>query len=482
MSLNWKEINAVVDELDLSGSFIQKIIQPNYDSIAFYTYTANKGPRTILVCLAAGVCRIHETRKKIPKHETPLRFMEFLRKQIKGSRIQSCEQLNNDRIIKFTLTNRAETFFMFIRLWSGAANIIVTDPSLTILDVFYRRPKRNEISRGIFALPEPRTACQTESKQKNTDRTKTFTVRSFDELDKPDCSFNQKVELWYSEHGKSLSREALLEQAERKYKTQRKKLETAISRLEKKRRSFLSAETWKHQGDLILTYGHIINGESNFLECHDYENDQIVKIEIDPRKNAQDNAIVYYDKYKKSISGLSKLEHDIKNAQETILDLENNYKACLQEENPIRMQQMLRKQSTPRQKIKNKQPGLRYHIKGWHIIVGRTARENDTLLRHYVKGRDMWLHTRDWPGGYVFIKQQRNKTVPLEILLDAGTLAVYYSKGRKARTCDLYYTEVKHLRRAKNGPKGLVLPTNEKNLTITLDEVRLNKIHSQQDI
>ena len=88
----------------------------------------------------------------------------------------------------------------------------------------------------------------------------------------------------------------------------------------------------------------------------------------------------------------------------------------------------------------------------------------------------MWLHVRDYHGGYVFIKNRPGKTVPLEILLYAGNLAVYYSKARKNGSADLYYTQVKHLRRAKNAPKGTVLPTNEKNLFIKLDEAKIRQI------
>ena len=69
-----------------------------------------------------------------------------------------------------------------------------------------------------------------------------------------------------------------------------------------------------------------------------------------------------------------------------------------------------------------------------------------------------------------------DKTVPLDILLYAGNLAVYHSKARRNGQADLYYTQVKYLRRAKNGPKGLVLPTQEKNLLIKIDEQRLRKL------
>ena len=108
--------------------------------------------------------------------------------------------------------------------------------------------------------------------------------------------------------------------------------------------------------------------------------------------------------------------------------------------------------------------------------MGRTATENDELLRHHVKGQDMWLHARDYAGGYVFIKNRPGKTIPLDILLDAGNLALYHSKARKSQKADLYYSQVKYLRRAKNGPKGLVIPTQEKNLFIEMDKDRLKKI------
>ena len=67
------------------------------------------------------------------------------------------------------------------------------------------------------------------------------------------------------------------------------------------------------------------------------------------------------------------------------------------------------------------------------------------------------------------------------LLLDAGNLAIYYSKGRNQPEADLFYTQVKYLRRVKKGskgsaPLGLVIPTQEKNLCIKVDEERLRSI------
>ena len=471
MSLNWKEIDCILEELELDGSFIQQIVQPSYDTIAFHTYK-NGQSKTILVCLAAGACRIHQTWSAVPKNNKPLRFMEFLKARIKGARINSICQLGQERIIKLELSHCGQEFLLYIRLWSNAANMILTDTNHVILDTFYRRPKKDEVSGGTFQEPSLQPKPQGES-------SKEWQIRSFDQLpDWENLSFNQKVEQWYGEHAGQLSLEALLEQAEKFYNSRHSKMEAALHRLEKKRDEFLQNQQWKHYGDLILTYGHLIDGSQDYLECEDYESGARIRIKIDPKKNAQENASSYYNTYKKTVSGLADLEHDIQKAKKELLDLEATYQQLCREPNPLRLQQMLRKQTTPKQQVEKKRPGLSYQVEGWTILVGRTATENDELLRHHVRGLDMWFHTRDYAGGYVFVKNRPGKTIPLSIMLCAGNLAVYHSKARKAGKADLYYTQVKHLRRAKNGPKGLVLPSQEKNLLVQLDKEILQKLEA----
>lgn len=471
MSLNWKEIDCILEELELDGSFIQQIVQPSYDTIAFHTYK-NGQSKTILVCLAAGACRIHQTWSAVPKNNKPLRFMEFLKARIKGARINSICQLGQERIIKLELSHCGQEFLLYIRLWSNAANMILTDTNHVVLDTFYRRPKKDEVSGGTFQEPNLQPKPQGES-------SKEWQVRSFDQLpDWENLSFNQKVEQWYGEYAGQLSLEALLEQAEKFYNSRHSKMEAALHRLEKKRDEFLQNQQWKHYGDLILTYGHLIDGSQDYLECEDYESGALIRIKIDPKKNAQENASSYYNTYKKTVSGLADLEHDIQKAKKELLDLEATYQQLCKEPNPLRLQQMLRKQTTPKQQVEKKRPGLSYQVDDWTILVGRTAAENDELLRRHVKGLDMWFHTRDYAGGYVFVKNRPGKTIPLSIMLCAGNLAVYHSKARKAGKADLYYTQVKHLRRAKDGPKGLVLPSQEKNLLVQLDKEILQKLEA----
>ncbi len=482
MSLNCNEINLILGELNLQGAFIQDIIQPGYDTIAFYTYK-NGAAKTVLVCTANGVCRINETRRKIPKNKKPLRFMEFLKSKIKGAKILSCEQINFDRIIKMDLAHSGEKYTMYIRLWSANSNVILCDENETILDTMFRRPQKNEISGGTFSLPGQKKDLQIDSILEK------FPIRNFSDLEKyfseknldfSKISFNQKIDAWYAEHATTLSREALLEKARKWYEAHHSRQSAALERLEKKRADFSDAAQKKYFGDLILTNAHLFTNlnSHDFLECEDYENGGIARIKIDPKKTAQENAADYYSLYKKELSGTESLQTEIELAKKKIASLEKTYQEILAEKNPMRIEQLLRQSTTPKQKQKKSHPGIDYTVNGWYILVGRDANENDELLRHHVRGNDMWLHTRDTPGGYVFIKCRAGKTIPLDILLDAGNLALYFSKSRAAGKADLYYTEVKYLRRAKNGPKGLVIPTHEKNLSVTLDKNRLARLEA----
>ena len=108
--------------------------------------------------------------------------------------------------------------------------------------------------------------------------------------------------------------------------------------------------------------------------------------------------------------------------------------------------------------------------------MGRNAKENDEILRFSTRGSDIWMHTRDFAGGYVIIKAVKDKTVPLSVLLDAASLAIHYSKAKKSGKADLYYTHVKYLKRIKGAKTGLVIPTQEKNLQAELDIERVKRL------
>ncbi|MDR2073293.1 MAG: NFACT family protein [Spirochaetaceae bacterium] len=499
MSLNWKEINCILEELSLPGMRIQGVYQSTYDILALQLYGKTgcsrtpagtcTGPHLVIISISPLACRIHETFRGIPRSKKPLRFAEFLKSRIVGSRIEEALQLGSDRIIRLDLRRGDDRWYLYIRLWSNAANVIVTGEGGIILDAMRRLPKRGEISGGFYQ-PEARLGLSGSGLASSGDPAERYGIR-----DLPgEGSFNSRVDRWYAEHGGKLSLEQLREEARRIIARSMERLEGGLERLRAKERDYAGAERFKISGDLILSRGmekapvpaDAAGRGPLWLETESFSGDEIIRIELDPRKSPAENAEAYYEKYRKAKSGLGDIQREIAAGEKEVELLRHAGAGLLAEKDPLRLERLLvrlRRNRGPelpgmeqKEEAARKRPGLSFADGEWLIMVGRDARENDELLRRHVKGNDLWLHVRDWAGSYVFIRRRPGKTVPLDVLLDAGNLALFYSKGRNNGRGDLYYTPVKYLRRVKNGQRGLVIPTQEKNLRITLDQERLKRL------
>jgi predicted ribosome quality control (RQC) complex YloA/Tae2 family protein len=477
MSLNWKEIDLVLSELDLPGYQIQKAVQSAFDVVALKLHRRGVS-KTLLISLSPGACRLHETFRAAPKSEKPLRFAEFLNSRIANSWIDEAVQLGDNRIVRLAVHQGAQRYRLYLRLWSNAANLIVTGGEGAILDAMRRLPRRGEVTGGRYA-PEEEEAKQESRREGN------YQIRDFPGEIPADLSFNGKIDAYYAEHGGRLSLDALREQARRNYEGRIGRLAASLDRLREKEADFTSAEKLKQYGDIILAnLGNIKSGDQ-WLEMENFYTAETIRIPLDSGKTAAAQAERFYEQYRKAKSGLADLREEIRNGEAELAGLERTMARLLEETNPLVLQKLLRsRKASPggndspgfRKKGDRDRPGLSFRRKDWLILVGRDSSENDVLLRRHVKGNDLWLHARDFPGSYVFVKQRAGKSVPLDILLDAGNLAIFYSKGRNNGEGDLFYTPVKYLRRAKDGPKGLVLPTQEKNLHIKVDERRLKEL------
>jgi len=465
MSLNHKELSLILEELELEGFYIQKITQPTHFSLIFHLY--KHGLLHLYVNLASGEERLHSIKTKMPKEEKMMRFVQLLRSRVLGAKILSATQVSENRIVLLRLSKDAEVFHLYIKLWGQAANIILADEKDAIIDVFYRRKGRNEMPKETFILP-----CKRE-------QTKIFSVREYDHT----LSFNEAIEKEYANSVVTHSLPMLRDEVERVFAKKIERLQKLITQLEKKEMEFEKCEDLLASGHLLVSNIHNVPKGVSSVRLFDYTTNAEIEIKLNPLQSPQENAQSYYTQYKKAVSGHEKVKAEVLQYKEEIEMLKCECQKLVAFEDPVvlfRLLEKMKREDTQSVLKTARQCGLRFFVDGWTILVGRSAKENDELLRHCVKGNDTWLHTRDYSGGFVFIKSQgASKSVPKHVLIAAGNLAVFYSKARKAGEADLYKTQVKNLRRAKGAPLGTVLPTNEKNIFITLDDSIIEALGKQ---
>lgn len=471
MSLNWREINLVLSELDLPGCHVQRIIQPDFSSLVLSLYRPGE-PFDLFISLAGGKTRLHRLSHPTRSPAKLQRFAQFLRSRCKGGRIREAYQVGEDRIVKLVVSAAGTLTVLWIRLWGGAANIVATDEGGTVLDAFYRRPARGEVSGGRFD-PESSPPRRSEGPQRS------YEVRALP----GSGDFNARVEVYYQGELPQGDLESLRAEVLLALERKESRLLSSIENLKRKRKEQSAAERLKELGDLIMSNLHTIKEGERWAQVESYYDDnETVEIELDPTLRPEQNAEAYYDKYKKAKSGWAKLGEEIEELQSELESL-RAHRILVEENDDVRsLRRYLEPRSPPQAgKERTAPPGLQFQSGAYRILVGRSATENDQLLRRFVRGNDLWLHARDYPGAYVFIKTVAGKSVPLEVLLDAGNLALHYSKARSGGQAELYYTQVKYLRRPKEGKKGLVLPTQEKNLSVRYDAKRLDRLFRSRE-
>jgi predicted ribosome quality control (RQC) complex YloA/Tae2 family protein len=109
---------------------------------------------------------------------------------------------------------------------------------------------------------------------------------------------------------------------------------------------------------------------------------------------------------------------------------------------------------------------------GTPILVGRSARDNETLTFRVARGNDLWLHARGVQGAHVIVPGV-GESPDARTLADAALLAAHFSSARGEEAAEVSWTRCKHVRKPKGARAGSVAVTQEKVLRVRGDAQRL---------
>jgi len=263
------------------------------------------------------------------------------------------------------------------------------------------------------------------------------------------------------------------------------KLRKEISRL-KKLKSNLKKDLVAHgdpeehrrMGDLLLANIANAKRDGSKVTLKDYyaEGLPAIELEVDENKSLQEAASESFSRYSKAKRAVAEigtrsieLDQELAGLEEKQLALEQAI-ASRDAESLATFDDQKDKARSGRKKQKASiaLPGMRRYRSsdGYEVMVGRTARDNDTLTFRVARPNDLWLHAGDYPGSHVIVRNASRSEIPHRTIMEAAQLAAKFSQAGKDSKVTIHYTRRKFLSKPKGAAPGLVRMSSFKAITV----------------
>ena len=260
------------------------------------------------------------------------------------------------------------------------------------------------------------------------------------------------------------------------------KLKLKLKKLKKEQDQAEKRETLQLNGELIMANLHRITKGMKEIEVDNYYNDEKVTITLDPRKTPIDNSQRYYSRYQKAKTAVVKTQEQIHKTTEDIEYFETLMsqvqQAGISDIEEIReelAEQGFMKAQKSKKKKKPTKPSVEAYVSsaGTPISVGKNNKQNDYVTFKVASKSDTWLHTKDIPGSHVIIHDSNPDEATI---LEAATIAAYFSKARESSSVPVDYTEVRQVKKPNGSKPGFVIYFEQKTVFVTPDEELVIKL------
>ena len=281
------------------------------------------------------------------------------------------------------------------------------------------------------------------------------------------------------------------EQAERVKQKGRDLLKTATTARDRVRRKLAAQEkelTACLDRDHLRICGELITanlyrmerGQSRLTAQNYYdENCADVDIPLDVRLSPQENAARYFKQYAKAKTAEKYLTAQLQRGGEELQYLESVLQELAQAESEQDFND-IRTELTDGGYLRGrgkKQPGFQRASKprefrssaGLRILVGRNNRQNDRLTTKDADKRDIWLHTQKIHGSHVILCTGGAEPDE-QSLMEAASLAAYFSQAQGSTKVPVDYTPVKFVKKPAGAKPGMVVYTTYQTMLADPDE------------
>jgi len=452
-------IQRVVEDLRtiLPGRFFGKIFQLTPLSFAF-----DFGLRGefLFVSVDPASPRLYLIRRRtrdLEKQSMPLTaFGQFMRSRLGGASLVNISNDPSDRIVRLTFRIDDGPIFrrLVFQLTGRTADIFVLDELNRIMAVL--REQGQSRTHEVYHPPprplkDPREELNIDADQLDAYFSSLDAAKAFD--------------------SRAKGMRSRLTKTIRQQRTLKEHLHEDLVR-------HGDPEAHKRIGDLLLANIATAVRDGHKVSLTDYyaEDAPTVEIEVDENRSLQDEAAARFRQYTKAKRAAEEIaerlrqidreiaarEHRLQQLDEII---QSRDEAALNGfEKPAPAPKVPAKKTSKPEKI----AGVRRYLStdGYEILVGRAARDNDNLTFRVAQPNDLWMHTGDYPGSHVVVRNPTRKEIPQRTIIEAAQLAGRFSQASEDSKVVVHYTERKFLSKPKGAAPGLVRLSRFRSITV----------------
>lgn len=99
-----------------------------------------------------------------------------------------------------------------------------------------------------------------------------------------------------------------------------------------------------------------------------------------------------------------------------------------------------------------------HEVEGFTVLVGKSARDNDTLSLKLARPHDLWFHAAGAAGSHVVVRRpESGEDPPRSVIERAAQLAAWHSKARNARgKVPVHWCAAGEVSKVRGAPAGQV--------------------------
>ena len=490
--LSWKEIETLIEVIssEIEGSFLERVIIPERKMFQEGFLKGEWGLRfsnsqTLLLNIrnrAPYLTLLKDRKLKGSLKATRSPFFLEISKYLKGCRLVKVEAVPKERACVFwfspggefetelkkrDVSEKYQGLVLFMIPATPEAVLVAGEGEIDLNKKYLVLTRSRSKEKEEFVFPDGRNSPKEvpfrEEWFKTEKKELVFTLQIEKELQQEALDFRKKVvrgilknQIKYFQKGMKQS-QAILKKANEE-------------------------PDWNHYGSLLKSVIHenpkLKKKEKLYYrEVKDYQTGELVQIPCDSKLSLVEQSEKFFHQAKRKKRRLKESNERLEQFTSQLNEFKNLLDSDLENQlDTLEVRLGIFPDSDLKKTKKRKSWTGRSFVskEGYPIWIGKSKTENQDLTFKFSRGNDYWFHVKGRPGAHGIVPMPVGKSLPLETLLDAATLVLYYSGGKEWGKTEIDYTMRKYVKRIKKSSE--VSYTQNKTVTLEVERERIERL------